>query len=312
MPPRAVCVTADPQLRRTLRRELGASGTQVEFTETADDARERRADLIVLDPTARRGADLEALSVAPTDGTAPEIVIVGESLSHDEVLGLLRAPQLNHVIANLGTEPGDHGLVVATGKLAKGDIFGVEKYLAWGVFVRERVVQTYEAKRDVLIEVADYAQEVGARRQTVAKIESVTDELLMNALYDAPAIRYGVPFNPPERARGLGEPIGEEPATVRYASDGRWFGCSVRDNYGELRKEAILAALLRARAEKGPQQRGSGGAGLGMYYVLTSVTRLVANVHPGQQTEVIALFDLHATGREPDQYAKSLHIFTTG
>ena len=49
-----------------------------------------------------------------------------------------------------------------------------------------------------------------------------------------------------------------------------------------------------------------------MYYVLTSVTRLVANIHPGQQTEVIALFDLHATGREPDQCAKSLHIFTTG
>jgi hypothetical protein len=313
MPPHAVCVTADPQLRRTLRRALGASGTTVEFVDHPQGIRGQRPDLIVLDPPARRAADLDLLSQAPAGGVAPEIVVVGESLRDDDVLALLGAHKLNHVVSNIGTlgELADEGLVVAIGKLAKGDIFGIEKYLAWGVHVRERLVQSYEQKRDLLLEVADYAQEVGARRQAVSKIESVADELLMNALYDAPALRYGVPMSPPDRSRGLAEPIGEEPATVRYASDGRWFAVSVRDNYGELRKEAILAALQRARAERGPQTRGNGGAGLGMYYVLTSVTRFVANIQPGQQTEVIALFDLQATAREPDPCAKSIHIFTT-
>jgi hypothetical protein len=262
--------------------------------------REREPDLIVLDAQSRREVDLRQLSSL----LRSQIIVVGESLEHEEVLSLLREKALNHVFADSFSGAGpseDEALVITSGKVFQRDIFGVEKYLAWGALVHERVVPSYERKREALLEVAAYATDVGARRQVVARVETVTDELLMNALYDAPAIRYGAA----QRTH-----IAESPAVLRYACDGRYLGVSVRDGYGELRKDAILDHILRARAMRGtPQLKPSGGAGLGLYFVLTSVARFIANVAPGQLTEVIGLFDIKATGREQEGCARSLHMF---
>ncbi len=58
-----------------------------------------------------------------------------------------------------------------------------------------------------------------------------------------------------------------------------------------------------------PQSKPTGGAGLGMYFVMQSVTRFIANIAPGRTTEVIALFDIRATGREAESCARSIHVF---
>jgi hypothetical protein len=307
----ALCLTDNVQLRRTLRRSLQGAGSAVEFPASASELAERLAtqvpDLIVLDPQSRRAVDLGHLS--SLGGT--EVMVVGESIAEEDVLSLLREPVLNHVFSNVtGSE--EETLVVTSGKVRRGEIFGVEKYLAWGALVHERAVKTYEAKREALLEVAAYAAEVGARRQLVARIESVADELLMNALYDAPAIHHGTAMADAQKARhGWRAEERESPAILRYACDGRYLGVSVRDSYGELRKDAILDHILRARAMKGsPKIKPSGGAGLGLYFVITSVTRFIANIAPGRLTEVIGLFDIKATGRDQEACARSLHIFT--
>jgi hypothetical protein len=325
---KAICLTGNPLLRRTLRRTLQAAGTLVEFAEKPAEFissvgeldEDGAPDLIVVDPESRRLIDIERLGQL---NTRSQVVVIGESIEKEDVLKLLRSVGVNHVISDIGAEPAveqqprgqidEDDLVVTSGKMYKGDIFGLEKYLAWGAFVHERLVKSYEEKRDVLLEISDHAKEVGVRRQVIARIESVTDELLMNALYDAPAIRYGVAPRISERSRaGLG-PIGDEPALLRWACDDRYFAVSVRDNYGELRKDAILDHIARARAMKGsPQTKpNGGGAGLGLYFVITSVTRFIANISPGQLTEVVGLFDIKSTGREQEGCAKSLHIFTT-
>jgi hypothetical protein len=285
----------------------------VDFTDAADVSAWTgpKPDLLVLDRDARR--DLDLTRVGEQFGEDTKIVVLGESLDDAGTVALLRQHSLDHVIAD-ADEPDDAELVITTVKLVRGDIFGLEKYLAWGVLVHEKEIAGYTDKRAVLLEVAEYAKEAGARRQAIARIESVADELLMNALYDAPAVRYGVRARIGERARaGLG-PIGNESAKLRYACDGRYFALSVRDNYGELTKEAILDNLARARAERGSPRSGGEngeGAGLGLYFILSAVTRFIANIQPGIATEVVCLFDLKATGRESDACARSLHIFTT-
>src|SRR5262249_36517917 len=157
------------------------------------------------------------------------------------------------------------------------DIFGVEKYLAWGALVQERTVASYDDKRAALAELTRFAAGAGARRQVTARIEAVADELLMNALYDAPAVRRGV-----EPGAAVLDP--SVPALLRYACDGQVLGIAVRDQYGELTKEAILDSVARARAQRTPQSRG--GAGLGLHMVVCSVVRFVANIDPGRLTEV--------------------------
>ncbi len=302
--PRAVCVTGSLQLRRTLRRTLGAVGSQVEFHDSPDAVPAGDTALVVIDGATRRAlapGQLEALA-----GSAG-LIVLGDSIEHDDVVAMLRGRGVDHVIAD-ADEPDDTEIVVTSVKLLSGDLFGLEKYLAWGVRVGERVVRTYEAKREAMGEVTGYAKEVGARRPVIAKIESVVDELLMNALYDAPAAAGGT--RPPP-VTGNAEPPPEARAVLRWACDGRYFAVSVEDAFGALRKDAIVEHLSRARSERGRPRPGheGNGAGLGLYFILSSVTRFVANIEPGKRTEVVCLFDLKQAGRDADACARSLHVF---
>jgi hypothetical protein len=296
--PRAVCVTQSTPLRRALRRTLNAAGSQVEFQDVVD-GNEAGAALVFIDKATRRGLSGESLDALE------RLVVLGDSLEDAEVVEMLRRRGLNHVISD-ADDPDDTELVVTSVKLLSGDLFGLEKYLAWGVKVADRAITTYEDKREALLAVTAHAREVGARRPLIARIESVVDELLMNALYDAPAARHGLPAD--TRA---GQPAADARAQLRWAGDGRYFAVSVQDDFGELHKESILDHLERARRERGRPRSSDevGGAGLGLYFILSSVTRFIANIEPGRRTEVVCLFDLKQSGRDAETCARSLHVF---
>ena len=306
-PARALCITRDPVLRRAIRRALNAAGSEVEFREQLVEP-PAQAAIIIIDRESRKGMSEQSLRAAGQNG---KIIVVGDSLEDDGVLKLLRLPSLDHVISDLA-ECDERELLVTAVKLLSDDIFGLDKYLAWGVTLHERSIQTYDQKRAALTDVAAHAAAVGARRQLVTRIESVTDELLMNALYDAPAIRHGSSRHARVVKRADTMRPAEEAALLCYASDGRYFAVSVRDDYGELHKDAILEHVSRARAERGRpllSQSETGGAGLGIYFILSAATRFVANIQPGERTEVICLFDLRQDGRMARTCAQSLHIF---
>src|SRR5688572_5318685 len=107
---RAICITEDPILRRTLRRTLQATGSTVQF---ADSAKELVAgdspDLVVLDPASRREIDPD--KVLELFGAKTEVVVVGESLEQDDILQLLRGTRFNHVISEMGQEPDEEELL---------------------------------------------------------------------------------------------------------------------------------------------------------------------------------------------------------
>ncbi len=300
---RAVCLTRSLVLRRTLRRTFHATGTAVEFADDLPVADPADA-VIVVDRAACCGLDdARAASLGDSRG----LIVIGGSIEDDEVLAALRRERWNHAIRE-PEEPDDAELVVTTTKLRSGDLFGLEKYLAWGVQIDDRTVSDYGGKRDALDEVAASAREAGARRTTVARIENVVDELLMNAMYDAPAAARGdatMRPDPTTATRGAN-------ARLRWASDGRHFAVSVEDRYGALTKADILDHLARARATRGAPRSGEdgrAGAGLGLYFVLASVTRFIANLEPGRRTEVVCLFDLKLTGVASEACARSLHVF---
>jgi anti-sigma regulatory factor (Ser/Thr protein kinase) len=243
---------------------------------------DRRApDLIFLDSEARKTFDVSRWPTA-------EVVVIGESLEDEGVVELLRRAA-GHLISDA-----DEAELVATSiKVLTGDLFGIEKYLAWGARIEEREVDGYEAKRAVLDEVSAYARDAGARRPMIGRIESVLDELLMNALYDAP------------RLGSTGAP-----ALLRFSTDSRVLAISVEDRYGRLAREDIVDYVTRARREKGrPREEvESSGAGLGLYFVVAQATRIIANVDEGRRTEMICLFDLRQ-GAADASGARSLHFF---
>jgi hypothetical protein len=316
-------VVRDPVLRRTLQRSLCGNRTRVEFRESLDQGPLPVDAILFLDRETTASLDLPALTARMSD--RGRIVVLGGSLGDGELVELLRQRALDHVIADR-TAPDEHELAVTSAKLHSGDIFGLEKYLAWGARVSQVEVAGYDEKRAAIEELGRVAEWLGARRRLVNRVQTTADELLMNALYDAPAAsaplaagsrRLAVP--PGEHsAEGLVRQFPEDPrrgppaapALLRYGCDGRYLAVSVLDRYGSLDKRALLDAVLRARSELGRPRVNQGGAGLGVYFVLSSVTRFIVNIQPGRFTEVVCLFDVRERGRDAAGWARSLHVFT--
>jgi anti-sigma regulatory factor (Ser/Thr protein kinase) len=286
-PRRAICVSRDGGACALVERALSTAGLAV------DHARELPADtagavLVVADAAARRAAG-EALRAQPVP-----VIVVGDDLDDDALIALMDEAPVSHLVE----DPGDRTLEVASEKLATGDVWGLEKYLAPGAAVRERVVRGELDKRRAMDEVSAWAEANGARRGAVHRIANVVDELLMNALIAGEA---------------AGGAEGRR-AVLRWASDPRTLAVSVLDGGGALRQRDLIDHVRRARLERGRPQSPldgdeAGGAGLGLYLVLANVAGLVVNVAPGRRTEVVCLFDRPAADRPPISRTRSLHVF---
>ena len=97
----------------------------------------------------------------------------------------LADPRINHVLAGAGDEF-DLDLAFTARKIVSGDIFGAEKYLAAGAELQYARLHDYDGRNQAIDGVLAYAESVGMRRQVRTAIGQVCEELLMNALYDAP------------------------------------------------------------------------------------------------------------------------------
>lgn len=282
---RAICVSRDEGVRRVVTEALEAAGLVVEHAENLPSSTENTA-AVVIDRATRQaaGASLSAIG-------AP-VVIVGDDLDDDGLITLM----LEHPVSHLVRDPADKDLGITSEKLASGDLFGLEKYLAPGTKVGERVIRSESEKRHAIDEVLAWAEAIGARRPVLHRITSVVDELLMNALRDA-------------------DEAGHRRAVLRWASDPGTLAISVGDGFGTLSQRDVIDHVRRARVERGrPQPKTeSDGAGLGLYLVLANVASLIVNIAPGQETEVVCLFDLarptakNAVGTG----VRSLHVFRT-
>lgn len=297
----AVCLVSSIRLRKVLERALRAAG--YELQPKGDGTPATEVDLLFIDQEHRQNIGNDAITkmMAPMGN----VIILGDSLADDEIVELLQRDGLNHLISE-HQSPDEAELLVTTVKLASGDIFGVEKYLPWGAKIHERNVSNYEDKSAAINEIVAHAKSMGARSAVMARLEQVVDELLMNAMYDAPAAREGHSTVDQMDAIKDGR---QENVSLRYGCDGRYLVVSAADNYGELRKNDIFQHVARARSERAPKEDRRNGAGLGLFIVLSSVNRFIANIDKGNKTEVVCVFDLMQSGRNMENVAKSVHVF---
>ena len=264
---RAICVCHD-DVRPVVAAALAAAGLTVEHATEVPAATD--AALVVVDRAVRQAAG-ERLR-----GVGAPVVVVGDDLEDDGLITLMLDAPVSHLVR----DPGDRDLGITSAKLASGDVFGLEKYVAGAV--GERVVSADVGKRHAIAEVTAWAESIGARRSTIHRMVSAIDELLMNALREG------------------------GPAVLRWAADAHTLAVSVGDGQGALRQRDVIDHVRRARIERGrPEPASEGGAGLGLYLVLANVASLVVNVAPGTKTEVVCLFDLPRASR-----VRSLHVFS--
>ena len=286
---RAVCVCRDDEVCRVVSDALAQAGVEVEHHEVLP-AEPGEVTLFVVDRATR-----ETAGDSLRERRAP-VVVVGDDLADDGLMTLMLEAPVSHLVR----DPKDRELGITSEKLATGDLFGLEKYLAQDSRVGERVVHNDVEKRATIDEVLAWAESVGARKPIVHRLASVIDELLMNALHDAPR----------ESRPTLSMTEDSRRAVVRWGSDGETLAISVSDGFGAIRQRDVIDHVRRARDDRGRPNVDEPGAGLGLYLVLANVASLIVNVDPGLQTEVVCLFDLARRERRAVAgTVRSLHVF---
>jgi hypothetical protein len=312
---RGIITVVHPERRtqRTVHRILGPSMLAVDAVDSAAEARrqvkQRTPEILVIGAEVLAEADGRALvTEAARGGLLGCIVLAGDAApaAIPALLDLEPLTQLaTHQMPVLAEE-----LMPTVKKLVSGDLFGLEKYLSWGAEARTAVLTDVADRRRVVDALARDVRELGLGPRIASMSSMVSDELLSNALFDAPVDPSGAPTRITDD-RHAPRPLTErEQVTMRYASDGRYLALEINDQFGTLDRATIVHHLGKALVRSTDRVELEGpGAGMGIALAYSCCTQLVYNLRPGSRTQAIALLDVRYKPRDLTAPAPAVGIF---
>jgi hypothetical protein len=298
-------ITKDNRLKREVQRVTASTASNAEFIlDVAALDRVQKPDLVIFDAR----TTVPPRSLTEKLGTSTAIIFIVEEENLIESMSLLGDGHATSVMGH-GARFDDDEFIASATKALRGNVFGLQKYFPWGVTTFSVVVASGAQKSKAIEIILQYASLAGLRGPVRDRVQTVADELMMNALYHAPVDKDGKELFAGRTLKELSQ-LPEVPAIeVSYGSSGRYFGISVRDGGGSLTRTRALQYLAKAKTAQADIEQKIGGAGLGLVSTLRSVSKLVFNLDPGRSTEVIGLFDmeLFAKGKVG---ARSVHVFS--
>jgi DNA-binding response OmpR family regulator len=309
-------VHGDRKSRQLIYKILRATQSEIEFADSFEEVQTHLAnrpyDLAVIDydKVEREGVDEGALArLATRHGSGPRFCVLSEQKGKDSLVRLFRSAALTNLVAkDVGILAEE--MVITVEKILRRDVFGMEKYLTWGITPVDEVVSDSTKKNDHLERFEAFCTDLGLNSRLVGLAKGVADEFLMNAIYNAPVDEHGrhIYSKLPRTERVV--LTGRAQALFQYACDGRYLALAVSDNFGTLTKETILRYLAKCFSRGDDQiDKKQGGAGIGFYYIVESLNSFVINIAPGERTEVLGLIDVQGSYKDFAERSKSFNIF---
>jgi hypothetical protein len=245
----------------------------------------------------------------PTVAAAgPTVVAVGDAALSTIVPLMATRPWLNHVISPQVLDDKLWGLTLpgVMWRLVGGEL-SVAPFLGAGFHGRQVRLRDSQKREERIGMIADAAQAAGASGTIVEKIRDVAEELITNAMYDAPAETLGVQARRTERAV---LPRDEAP-TITYGAAHKTFFIRVVDTHGSLRRERMFEVLSRCAARGDVDiDPTTGGAGFGMWRIMSAATLAVVHVRHRQSTEFLIGIDLVRSRKS--SRGRAIHLFFEG
>jgi len=303
-------VHSDKKTQRTVHRILGGTFCPIHIVETLADAEDKmkyeHPFLLVVDHELMLGDEGRALMAQR--GGLPCLVLMHDA-EPDDLSQMLGEEHLSYLLANPMPLLAEEMSVTAT-KLIRGDIFGLEKYLSWGVEVRAHTMADAAERPNLIQQLSADVHGAGFGARVAAQATLIADELLSNALYNAPVDDKGVHYRSNEVRHGARALAGREPVQLRYACDARYFAVEVTDLFGSLDRKIILRCLAKAGG-RAPEKVSmeTRGAGIGLATVYGTCNHLVFNLDPGKRCQVIALIDVRFRPAELTNAVCSFGVF---
>ncbi len=307
----------DPRARRVAERAISATGSLVESATDLEDLMEKISangwDLMMInfDPPLRDDPRWnEKLNTIESRWPRTRLVLHATAQTEDYLPLMAERPFVRNLIAKNDEPLEPEELIITAEKLLRQDLFGIQKYLLWGVEPLCITIKESRHKQDYVQKVASYATGLGCSERTIEMIETIVDELVTNAIYNAPRTETGEPKYAKLSRRESVVLEEAERAELQFACDGDYIAIAQIDPFGSLTQETVVTYLNRCLV-KGPEQfsEATGGAGIGLFRVFQSLSKFIVNIDPGKKTEVISLIDLRLSMKRFRQAAKSFHIF---
>lgn len=294
---------------------LGGTGVRLDIAATKDDAMEllaagTRYDIVFV------SSELAAL-IPDLKRKLPSAILVFMASSNvpTEIPVLMaHASEISNIVSR---HPEDRTFTVknvatTVSKLISKDVFGLEKYMIWGVEVQSRKVAGSVVRRGLIEDMTGYFTGLGVRSSIADRAAIVAEELLMNAVYDAPLSTEGKPlYNHLPRTTAVELEASHQPE-FKFACDGMLAAISCSDPFGGFRMQTLLDYLQRNYTTTADvvdvQSHGKGGAGRGLHLIIESSDLVVFNVKRNLRTEVIAFFNID-TRSKVEGANPSFHFF---
>lgn len=309
---RLLLIEPDRKQQGIARLALGGTGIHMDIAASEDEARTFMSenqytlffvalDLASLLPEIVAKFPESRYALMGAGAASEQLPILKQYSSYIKTLVARRADDRTFTAKNVST---------TLGKLVSKDLFGVEKYMMLGIDVKLKPITCSDDRSVLAQEVEDYFSSLGVRSTMLDRVRIVTEELLMNAIYDAPVDGFGKPiFNHLPRTEKV-HLERDQWGEFRFACDGTLAAISVADPFGGFQLQTLIDYLDRNYSSNGEavQSEGKGGAGRGLHQIVESADLVIFNVVNGVRTEVIAIFDLDRA--KDDHKAPAFHFFS--
>ncbi len=328
---RATVVTRHPATIRRVAQSLGAVGLSVTHALAPgvlpkSEFGDFRVAVLDLD------IDLAADPMALVDATimacpGAHLVVVAGVDAKRRLMQTLASPPVRHVVPKLGSwldrppeqrqfdGPDEQDLAIALRRLLlpRSEPLGAAPYLIDGFSITESTISSSNDKDAVLNTVLELAAALDLSDEKKRRIEVSAEELLLNALYDAPRGPDGKSLHAGVDRR---TPVHLEPGShvrLQYGCDGRNFVVSIADRYGALDRPPVVKSLSKLLDPQGPRPTaGISGAGLGLMLTYSAANQLVIHALPGRFTEVTAVMHVSGSNRTALARGSALHLYLDG
>ncbi len=296
-----LCLESNKKNQNIMKTAIASSGMKHFWAQTLEEVRqifsENLIQIIVADESF-----IPLLVEIKNEGFKGEVIIIADTQMKYETVAL--APFVNTIITR---NPDDkaaniRSLLTAFTKIFHRSYFGAEKYLALGTELKKHKVSSSKQRKELNETMVSDLKSLGIRSALLDQIQLVAEEMLMNAVYDAPTGNDGKSlFNHLART----EDIVLSPhqySELRYGFDGNLVAISVTDPFGSLSKDLILKYLESCyKNSAGSLNTQKGGAGRGLHQIIESSHFTIFNIEKWVCTEVITLFEIDKKEDTPPQ-----------
>jgi hypothetical protein len=175
----------------------------------------------------------------------------------------------------------------------------IENFLGEDGGVQPLSIERSGQKQEAVEAIRTYLAEGQVPLRISNTIANIADELLMNALYDAPGDEFGRPIYA-VTSRDADRPLqGREQVDIKLGFDGSHFAFAVTDQFGNLDRARLLnhVSIIYKDTEY-KLRKGGAGAGLGLATVLQTGGSLIYHCEEGRKTEAIFVTRVYENYRD--------------